>query len=102
MRVGEVITATHNEQSAERVNKCKQVQAECRQVQAECKQSASLHTLRKLLIISSENAKSARCKHFSQKQTGWGYQGAVGAKTHFGHGARSVQICRCDTRYICK
>ena len=34
MRVGEVITATHNEQSAERVNKCKQVQAECRQVQA--------------------------------------------------------------------
>ena len=60
MRVGEVITATHNEQSAERVNKCKQVQAECkqvqvkcRQVQAKCKQSASLHTLRKSLIISS-------------------------------------------------
>ena len=61
---------------------CRQVQAECRQcairvqvkckqVQAKCRQSASLHTLRKSLIINSESTKSARCKHFSQKQIGW-------------------------------
>ena len=68
MRVGEVIAATHNEQPTERASKCKQSASK---VQAECKQSASLHTLRKSLIIISENTKSARCKHFSQKQIGW-------------------------------
>ena len=31
MRVGEVITATHNEQSAERVSKCKQSASKCKQ-----------------------------------------------------------------------
>ena len=38
MRVGEVITTTHNEQPTERVNKCKQSAGK---VQAKCKQSAS-------------------------------------------------------------
>ena len=81
-----MVTTTHNEQPTERASKCKQCAGKCRQVQAKCRQSVSLHTLRKSLIISSENAKSARCKHFSQKQTGWDYQGAAGTKAHFGHG----------------
>ena len=80
------MAATHNAQLAERANKCKQcagrVQVKCKQVQvkckqsascvqAKCRQSASLHTLRKSLIINSESTKSARCKHFLQKQIGW-------------------------------